>query len=93
VRIRDDCRLWKGLLGEETQQKSSAPVGTITTRVEQKQVEERLAIGAHVVYETIRRKGEDVKAKRNCIARRQHWDGPHWRRDSRRDFLLSRKAC
>jgi formate-nitrite transporter family protein len=33
--------------------------GTITTRVEQKQVEERLAIGAHVVYETIRREGED----------------------------------
>jgi formate/nitrite transporter FocA (FNT family) len=33
--------------------------GTITTHVEQKQVEERLAIGAHVVYETIRREGED----------------------------------
>ncbi len=32
---------------------------TITTRVEQKQVEERIAIGAHVVYETIRREGED----------------------------------
>jgi hypothetical protein len=27
--------------------------GTITTRVEQKQVEERVAIGAHVVYEAI----------------------------------------
>src|SRR5580704_17334828 len=34
----------------------------------------------------------DVKAKRNCIARRRHWDGPHWRRDSRWDFRLSRKA-
>ena len=33
--------------------------GTITTRVEQKQVEERVAIGAHVVYEAIRREGED----------------------------------
>jgi formate/nitrite transporter FocA (FNT family) len=33
--------------------------GTITTRVELKQVEERIAIGAHVVYETIRREGED----------------------------------
>lgn len=32
---------------------------TITTRVEQKQVEQRIAIGAHVVYETIRREGED----------------------------------
>lgn len=33
--------------------------GTITTRVEQKQVEERVAIGANVVYEAIRREGED----------------------------------
>jgi formate/nitrite transporter FocA (FNT family) len=32
---------------------------TITTRVEKKQVEERVAIGAHVVYETIRREGEE----------------------------------
>jgi formate-nitrite transporter family protein len=35
------------------------PEGTISTRAEKKQVEERLAIGAHVVYETIRREGED----------------------------------
>jgi formate/nitrite transporter FocA (FNT family) len=33
--------------------------GTISTRVEKKQVEERVAIGAHVVYEAIRREGED----------------------------------
>jgi formate/nitrite transporter FocA (FNT family) len=33
--------------------------GTISTRAEQKQVEERQAIGAHVVYETIRREGEE----------------------------------
>ena len=33
--------------------------GTISTRIEQKQVEERIAIGAHVVYETIRREGEE----------------------------------
>lgn len=33
--------------------------GTISTRSEQKQVEERQAIGANVVYETIRREGED----------------------------------
>ncbi len=32
---------------------------TITTRVEKKQVEDRVAIGAHVVYETIRREGEE----------------------------------
>src|SRR6202167_5088517 len=33
--------------------------GTISTRVEQKQVEDRQAIGANVVYETIRREGEE----------------------------------
>jgi len=33
--------------------------GPITTRAEKKQVEERLAIGPHVVYETIRREGEE----------------------------------
>ena len=32
---------------------------TISTRTEKKQVEERLAIGANVVYETIRREGEE----------------------------------
>ena len=37
--------------------------GTITTRAEKKQVEERLAIGANVVYETIRREGEDELAR------------------------------
>ena len=37
----------------------AAAESTITTRTEQKQVEERLAIGANVVYETIRREGED----------------------------------
>jgi formate/nitrite transporter FocA (FNT family) len=37
----------------------AAAEGTISTRAEQKQVEERLAIGAHVVYETIRREGEE----------------------------------
>ena len=37
----------------------AAAEGTVSTRVEKKQVEERLAIGAHVVYETIRREGEE----------------------------------
>jgi formate-nitrite transporter family protein len=32
---------------------------TISTRIEKKQVEERVAIGAHVVYEAIRREGEE----------------------------------
>ena len=31
----------------------------VTTRAEMKQVEERVAIGAHIVHETIRREGED----------------------------------
>lgn len=35
------------------------PEAAISTRAEKKQVEERLAIGANVVYETIRREGED----------------------------------
>lgn len=33
--------------------------GPITTRAELKQVEERVAIGANVVYEAIRREGDD----------------------------------
>ena len=41
-------------------QKATAADGpTISTRVEKKQVEERTAIGAHVVYEAIRREGEE----------------------------------
>jgi len=37
----------------------STTEGTITTRVEPKQLEEWLAIGTHVVHETIRRAGEE----------------------------------
>ncbi len=37
----------------------AASEGPITTRTEQKQVEERTAIGANIVYEAIRREGED----------------------------------
>jgi len=33
--------------------------GPISTRAEKKQVEQRLAIGPHVVYETVRREGEE----------------------------------
>jgi formate/nitrite transporter FocA (FNT family) len=33
--------------------------GTIPTRIEKKQIEERIAITAHVVYETIRREGDE----------------------------------
>ena len=40
--------------------KGTAPEGvTISTRAEQKQVEDRVAIGANVVYEAIRREGDD----------------------------------
>ena len=42
---------------------------TISTRAEKKQVEERVAIGAHVVYETIRREGEDeLRRKPSALA-------------------------
>ncbi len=41
------------------QEETATAESTVTTRVERKQVEERLAIGAHVVYETIRREGEE----------------------------------
>jgi formate/nitrite transporter FocA (FNT family) len=46
---------------DKKQAKDELPAGegTITTRAEKKQVEERLAIGANVVYETIRREGEE----------------------------------
>jgi hypothetical protein len=43
------------------------PSPTITKRIEQKQVEERVAIGAHVVHETIRREGEE-ELKRSSSA-------------------------
>jgi formate/nitrite transporter FocA (FNT family) len=41
---------------------NSAPVEVspaITKKIEEKQVQERVAIGAHIVHETIRREGED----------------------------------
>jgi formate/nitrite transporter FocA (FNT family) len=46
-------------LNKKASKDPPAEQGTITTRAELKQVEERLAIGANVVYETIRREGED----------------------------------
>jgi formate/nitrite transporter FocA (FNT family) len=53
-----------GLLKDSMTKKQAAAdlpsgEGAISTRAEQRQVEERLAIGANVVYETIRREGED----------------------------------
>lgn len=44
---------------KEPKRELPANEGPISTRAEQKQVEQRLAIGANVVYETIRREGED----------------------------------
>ncbi len=43
------------------QEKSEPPSteGAVNTRIEKKQVEERIAITAHVVYETIRREGDE----------------------------------
>jgi formate/nitrite transporter FocA (FNT family) len=43
------------------QEKTEPPAGEVaaSTRIEKKQVEERIAITAHVVYETIRREGDE----------------------------------
>jgi formate/nitrite transporter FocA (FNT family) len=46
------------MIKKEDEDPSQSP-GPISTRNEQKQVEERQAIGPHVVYETIRREGEE----------------------------------
>src|ERR1700751_4989709 len=44
----------------------------ITKKIEEKQVQERVAIGAHVVHETIRRAGEDeLKRTTSALA----WSG------------------
>jgi formate-nitrite transporter family protein len=44
----------------------------LTSRIEKKKVEERVAIGAHIVYETIRREGEDeLKRPSSALA----WSG------------------
>src|SRR6202034_4806255 len=44
---------------EKTDKAKSTEGVTISTRAEQKQVEDRVAIGANVVYEAIRREGDD----------------------------------
>jgi formate/nitrite transporter FocA (FNT family) len=49
----------KNMTNKKSARSAPPPESPITTRAEQKQVEERLAIGANVVYETIRREGED----------------------------------
>jgi len=43
------------------QEKGESPSGevAVSTRIEKKQVEERIAITAHVIYETIRREGDE----------------------------------
>ena len=44
----------------------------ITKKIEEKQVQERVAIGAHIVHETIRREGEDeLKRTTSALA----WSG------------------
>jgi formate-nitrite transporter family protein len=46
-------------MNKKTAPMNAAGPVAISTRIEKKQVEERVAIGAHVVYETIRREGEE----------------------------------
>src|ERR1700722_4734957 len=55
--VGDRARL---IMNKKSEKAALPPSGTaISTAGERKQVEERLAIGANVVYETIRREGED----------------------------------
>jgi formate-nitrite transporter family protein len=53
----------------QVKEEPAATETTISTRVEKKQVEDRVAIGAHVVYETIRREGEEeLRRKPSALA-------------------------
>lgn len=55
---------------DQVQDAEASPV--ITKAIEEKQVRERVAIGAHVVYETIRREGEEeLKRSSSALA----WSG------------------
>jgi formate-nitrite transporter family protein len=45
---------------------SQSAQGVISTQEEEKRVEDRVAINAHVVYETIRREGEEELARSNA---------------------------
>ena len=45
------------MIKKHEKSESASTEGTVPTRIERKQVEERIAITAHVVYETIRREG------------------------------------
>ncbi len=60
------------------QEKNELPINeaAITTRIEKKQVEERVAITAHVVYEAIRLEG-DGELHRPAAA--LAWFGQPWR--------------
>jgi formate/nitrite transporter FocA (FNT family) len=56
----------------KNQEEKSNPSPAATKRIEEKQIEERTAIGAHVVHETIRREGEDeLKRSSSALA----WSG------------------
>jgi len=49
------------LMADPKKQKANSasdPASTVSNRVEEEKVEERVAIGPHIVYETIRREGE-----------------------------------
>lgn len=57
---------------KETVEPEPEVLSTVTTPVEEKQVEERVAIGANVVHEAIRREGEDeLKRSSSALA----WSG------------------
>jgi formate-nitrite transporter family protein len=55
--------------GKKSQRADPPVESPVSTRVEKKQVEERLAIGPHVVYETIRLEGEEeLRRKPTALA-------------------------
>jgi hypothetical protein len=55
----------KAKKSEETEPSGISPV--VQKRIEEKQAQERVVIGAHVVHETIRREGEE-ELKRSSSA-------------------------
>ncbi len=57
----------KGNAGSSKEDDSRSAQGVISNQGEEKRVEDRVTINAHVVYETIRREGEEELAGPNAV--------------------------
>jgi hypothetical protein len=66
--------------GLSRQEALTRPGSVISTPAEEKSVQDRVAIGAHVVYETIRREGEDELKRSNSWRQVSPWGSPSWLR-------------